>query len=167
MASSTARYQQTILVWVSVCLSIALHTGAYPSTSCYMYSCLSQCNSGAEAELVYQLKLRIQQPGLRLLSSFMGQCQFKIRSRTQTCLITTVNSAVDRSKTLFKSSLVSLHLNSPLFFPNSFDLGNENVKRSPKFFLFICLRTTFTGFILGCRVFLGVVSQAEACFCNI
>lgn len=41
-------------------------------------------------------KLWIQQLGLRLLFPFMGQGQFEIASHKQTCLLTIVNSAIDR-----------------------------------------------------------------------
>lgn len=43
-----------------------------------------------------------------------------------------------------------------LFFFTSFSLRNENVKRRPKFFIFICFKTTLTGFIFSCKVFLRV-----------
>lgn len=53
--------------------------------------------------LYISCRLWIQQLGLHLLSSFMGQCQFKITSHKQTYLLAIANSTVDRNEVLFKA----------------------------------------------------------------
>lgn len=83
--------------------------------------------------LCISYKSWIEQLDLSLLSSFMGQCQFRITSHKQACLHMVVNSTIDKNIILFKSPFIYLHLNSPLYSPTSFNLDNENAKGLPKF----------------------------------
>lgn len=50
-----ARCHLTLLILVIPFLSISVHRGEDPSAIYYTCSCLSQCNSAVEAQLVYQL----------------------------------------------------------------------------------------------------------------
>lgn len=155
-------YQQTILVWVNVFLSICLHTGAYPSTIYCVHSRLSQCTSGAEAQLVDQLWDVDPTAWPGLLSSFMRQWT----SHEQKRLLTIINNIVQRNKIIFKSLFIFLHWNSPLFF-NFFQSRQWKCRKVSKGFLFTCLETTFTGFIFSCRIFLLVTCVVKTCFYNI